>query len=192
MRILGILLLSLLTAAPAPSAGTSAAALVQGRFRLLDARDGKPTASADFKGKVQVVFFGFTHCRLTCPVGLQRLAQVLDALGGDAGQVVPLFITTDPKRDTAGLMRDYAANFSAQIIPLVGSEKAIHAAMRSFRLEAEKVEMRSEDEYQMEHPAIFYVMDKNGRFATTLPSNGDAKELATRIRSLLKRGKVRR
>lgn len=185
MKALAVLLLLCL---PGLSSGSdsSAESLVKGKYRLSDARGGKTVTSADFKGKVQLVFFGFTHCRLTCPVGLARLGRTLEALGDARSQVVPLFITTDPRRDTPAVMKAYVANFPGGIIPLVGSPNALAAAMRSFRLEAQKTEAKSEDDYQMDHPAIFYVMDRNGRFAMTLPSNGEPEELAGRIRGILK------
>lgn len=177
--------LVLLLASALPGAGT--ADLISGRFKLSDARDGKAVSSATYHGKVQLVFFGFTHCRLVCPIGLHKAAQALDLLGEDAAQVAPLFITTDPARDTPKLMREFTANFSPAIVPLVGTRRAIDAAMRSFRLEAQKVEQKSADEYQMDHPAIFYVMDRQGRFVRTLPSGGNTADIAAQLRKELSR-----
>lgn len=167
------------------AASLQAAPLVKGGFRLTDVRDGRTVTAASYAGRVQLVFFGFTHCRLTCPTGLSRMAGMLEALGKDADKVVPLFITTDPKRDTPALMQEYAAAFSPRIIPLHGSPIALAAAMRSHRLEAEKVEEAPDGSYQMDHPAIFFVMDRQGRFIETMPSGGDPKELARRLRKHL-------
>jgi protein SCO1/2 len=167
--------------------GLTASPLVKGGFKLQDARDGKAVTQASYAGRVQFVFFGFTHCRLTCPTGLHRMAQALELLGAEADGLAPLFITTDPARDSPALMKEYAAAFSPRIIPLVGSERAVQAAMKAFRLEAEKVEVVSEDEYQMDHPAIFFVMDRQGRFIETLPSRAAPEELAARLRSALAR-----
>ncbi len=161
------------------------AARIQGEFHLNDARNGKPLRSADLRGKVQLVFFGFTHCALTCPVGLSRVRDALAELGADADKVAPIFITTDPARDSARVMREYAANFDPRIIPLVGDKKAIAASMRSFRLEAQKTAVKSALDYQMDHPAIVYLMDAEGRFQGVLPSNGSSKALARRIRQIL-------
>ncbi len=167
--------------------GLTAAPLVKGGFKLKDARDGKAVTQASYKGKVQLLFFGFTHCRLTCPTGLARLAATLQALGPDADQVAALFVTTDPQRDTPALMAEYAAAFSPRIIPLHGSPRALAEAMRSHRVEAERVEEAPDGSYQMDHPAIFFVMDREGRFVETLPSNGKAEDLAGRLRKVLKR-----
>jgi len=169
----------------APVWAGEGAARIRGEFHLRDARDGKALSSADLRGKVQLVFFGFTHCALTCPVGLSRVRDALTELGVDAGRVAPLFITTDPVRDSAGVMREYAANFDPRIIPLVGDKKAIAAAMRSFRLEAQKTAVKSALDYQMDHPAIVYLMDAEGRFQGVMPSNGSPKTLARRIRQIL-------
>lgn len=166
-----------LQAAPGP--------LVKGGFRLVDVREGKIVTQAAYAGKVQLVFFGFTHCRLTCPTGLGRMAGILEALGKDADKVAPLFITTDPERDTPALMAEYAGAFSPRIVPLHGSKRALAAAMRAHRVEAEKVEEASDGSYQMDHPAMFFVMDRQGRFLETLPSGGDVKDLTRRLRKHL-------
>jgi protein SCO1/2 len=169
------------------ASGLAAEPLVKGGFRLRDARDGRTLTQADFRGRVQVIFFGFTHCRLVCPTGLQRLAGALEALGAEADQVAPLFITTDPRRDKPAVMREYAAAFSPRIVPLYGSEKAVQAAMRAHRVEAEKVEEDPEGGYQMDHPSLFFLMDRQGRFIGTLSSYERPEALAEGLRKALRR-----
>lgn len=188
LRRLGILVMTVLWGGALLASArdeANGASRVKGEFALMDARTGKAVASKQLRGKVQLVFFGFTHCALTCPVGLSRVRDTLKELGPDAARVAAIFITTDPERDTAQVMRDYVANFGPEIIPLVGGKKAIAKAMRSFRLEAEKTAIKSGDDYQMDHPAIFYLLDGQGHYVTTLPSNGDPPALAKQIRVLL-------
>lgn len=179
MRRLAALLLLALLAAAAP-----AAPLVQGKFKLSDVRSGRTVDQDSYQGRLRLVFFGFTHCRVTCPVGLARLGEALRLLGKDARHVAPLFITIDPDRDTAAVMKDYAANFHADIIPLRGAPKAVQAAMRSFRLESQRVD-EGGGGYQLEHPALIYLMDRDGGYLDALPSSGDAAALVRRVRQAL-------
>jgi protein SCO1/2 len=177
-RAAAILLLALLAAA------AGAAPLVQGRFKLSDTRSGKTVDQNSYKGRLRLVFFGFTQCRVTCPVGLARMGEALRLLGKDAAHVAPIFITIDPSRDTAAVMKDYAAAFSADIIPLRGSPAAVAAAMRSFRLESQRVD-EGGGSYQLEHPALIYLMDRDGAYLDALSSSGDAAALVRRVRQAL-------
>ena len=113
--------------------------------------------------------------------------MTLAALGKDANEVQALFITTDPKRDTAKVMRDYISNFGGDIAGLVGTPKEIEMAMKSFRMVATKIDIENEAIYQMDHPAIIFFMDKDGKYLQTLPSSGKAEDLASEIRQVLKK-----
>lgn len=170
----------------AVSAGLSAAnptPTIRGRFDLFDAKSGQRVTQASYAGKPRLVFFGFTHCPLTCPLGLNTLDKVLARLGKDAAKVEVLFITVDPKRDTAERLRLYMEAHDERMRPLTGSPRAVAAAMRDFRLEAER--MGKGEDYVFEHPAIIYLMGKEGEYLKSLPSNGDAKELANEVRARL-------
>jgi protein SCO1/2 len=178
-----MLFLSLVLALPLPT--RAAAPLVQGRFDLSDARNGQRVTQASYPGHLRLVFFGFTRCRGTCPRGLDRLKKTLDLLGPQAAQVAAFFIGIDPGRDTAADLAAYAANFDTRIVPLAGKPQALAAAMKSFRLEAQKV--GSGGDYQLEHPAIIYLMDRQGRFLETLSIWDEPKDLAARIQKALSR-----
>jgi protein SCO1/2 len=166
------------------AANALGAPLIQGRFQLKDARDGHAVTQASYQGRLRLVFFGFTHCRVTCPVGLARLGEALRLLGKDADHVAALFISIDPARDTAAVMKDYAAAFHPDIVPLTGSPKAVAAAMRGFRLESQRVD-EGGGSYQLEHPALIYLMDEGGAYLDVLPSGGDAAALVRRVRQAL-------
>lgn len=179
MRLFMALMLALAPALP------SSQPLIKGGFKLSDARSGRAVSDADFHGKIQLVFFGFTHCPLTCPIGLQRMAEALKLLGPQSSKVAPIFITIDPERDDARTMREYAAAFNPAIVPLLGSREATHLAMRSFRLEAQRTEVKSGSEYQMDHPALFYVMDAKGKYLQTLASGADPRDLAAALKKII-------
>ena len=97
--------------------------------------------------------------------------------------MAPLFITLDPARDSAAVVRDYAAQFSPAILPLRGTPQATAAAMRAFRLQSEKYQATSEIDYQLDHPALFFLLDPQGRYLRTLSSNLPPAELAKELRA---------
>ncbi len=176
--------LGLLAALAARSWGASSTPPIEGRFDLRDASSGARVTQESYQGRYRLVFFGYTHCPLTCPLGLHTLSRVLSDLGPDAKSVAALFITIDPARDKADVVRRYLAGFDPRITGLVGGPAAIAKAMRSFRLEAERVPGSGGDVF--EHPAIIYVMDRRGHYVDVLPSAGDPATLAARLRIILK------
>ena len=146
----------------APSPIGPAAAAVGGPFRLED-QNGKPVSDADMKGRPFLVFFGFTHCPDICPTTLFEMSQVMRALGPDADRTGALFITVDPERDTPAVMRDYLSNFDPHLRGLTGDQTSINAAAKAYRVYAKKVPLENGD-YTMDHTAVVYLMDKDGRF----------------------------
>jgi len=139
-----------------------ALAAVGGPFHLVD-QDGKPVSDEDMKGRPFLVFFGFTHCPDICPTTLFDMSQVLHTLGPDAGRIGVLFITVDPERDTPAVLKDYLSNFDPHLRGLTGDPAAVNAALKAFRVYAKKVPLEGSD-YTMDHTAVVYLMDKNGRF----------------------------
>jgi protein SCO1/2 len=152
----------LLVTGYAPSPVGQAVAAVGGPFHLTD-QDGKAVTDADMKGKPFLVFFGFTHCPDICPTTLFDMSQLMKALGPDAERTGALFITVDPDRDTAKVMKDYLSNFDPHVRGLTGDPAAINAAIKAYRVYAKKVPLENGD-YTMDHTALVYLMDKNGRF----------------------------
>jgi protein SCO1/2 len=142
------------------SAPTSSA--IGGPFTLTD-QDGKTVTDADFKGKPQLVFFGYTHCPDVCPTTLFEVSEVLHALGGDADKARALFISIDPERDTPSVLKDYLSSFDPHLRGLTGTVDQITAAEKSYRVYAKKVP-GTNGEYTMDHTALVYLMDKQGRF----------------------------
>jgi len=146
----------------APSPIGPAAAAVGGPFRLED-QNGKPVSDADMKGRPFLVFFGFTHCPDICPTTLFEMSQLMRALGPDADRTGALFITVDPERDTPAVMKDYLSNFDPHLRGLTGDQASINAAAKAYRVYAKKVPLENGD-YTMDHTAVVYLMDKDGRF----------------------------
>jgi protein SCO1/2 len=140
-------------------AGTAA---IGGPFSLTD-QNGQPFSDKDLKGKLFLVFFGFTHCPDVCPTTLFEISEVLRNLGPEADHTAALFISVDPERDTPAAMKDYLANFDPHIRGLTGDAAALDAVARAYRVYYRKVPLEGGD-YTMDHTAIVYLMDKAGRF----------------------------
>jgi protein SCO1/2 len=145
-----------------PSPIGQAVAAVGGPFHLED-QNGKVVSDADMKGKPFLVFFGFTHCPDICPTTLFDISQVMKALGPDADRTGALFITVDPERDTAAVLKDYLSSFDPHLRGLTGDRPSIDAAMKAYRVYAKKIPLENGD-YTMDHSAVVYLMDKDGNF----------------------------
>src|SRR6201996_5664035 len=137
---------------------------IGGPFHLTD-QNGKAVTDEDLKGKPFLVFFGFTHCPDVCPTTLFDVSEVFRALGPDAKKLRALFITVDPERDTPAVLKDYLSSFDPRIICVTGDEASITAAEKAYRVYAKKVPVDG-GEYTMDHTAIVYLMNKDGRFVT--------------------------
>ena len=114
-----------------------------------------------------LVFFGFTHCPDICPAELQVMSQSLDALGPKAEEVVPIFITLDPERDTPAVMAAYVKNFGSRFVGLTGSPEAVAAAAKAYRVAYSKFqERRVSSDYSVDHSALVYLMGRDGEYVT--------------------------
>lgn len=129
-------------------------------FHLLDT-DATPRRLSDYRGKVTITFFGFTHCPDVCPTALMKLALVMKQLGSLADKVQVLFVTLDPDRDTPAELKSYVAFFDPRFVGLTGSNAQIYAAATSFSVHYAKVGRGSD--YSIDHSTGVYVCDTTGR-----------------------------
>jgi protein SCO1 len=160
---------------------SSGAALIGGPFSLVGA-DGKPVTDRDFRGRYMLIFFGFTHCPDICPAELQVVAQALEQLGDKAKKVVPIFITLDPERDTPEAMANYVKSFGPNFVGLTGSPEAIAAAAKAYRVAYSKVENKeSAGDYSVDHSALVYLMDPEGRYVTHFSYGLSADQMAEKL-----------
>ena len=164
---------------------SSGAALIGGPFSLVGA-DGKPVTDRDFRGRYMLIFFGFTHCPDICPAELQVIAQALEQLGDKAKTVVPIFITLDPERDTPEAMANYVKSFGPNFVGLTGSPGAIATAAKAYRVAYAKVENKdSAGDYSVDHSALVYLMDPEGRYVTHFSYGLSADQMAEKLEKLL-------
>jgi protein SCO1/2 len=159
--------------APGPSA-------IGGPFSLID-QHGKPVTDQDLKGHPALVFFGYTHCPDVCPTTLFDVSELLRALGPDAGRAAALFITVDPERDTAPVIKDYLSSFDPHLRGATGEPKAVEAAEKAYRVYAKKVPGENGD-YGMDHTALVYLMDKQGRFVAPFSLKRRPEDAAAELR----------
>ena len=164
---------------------SSGAALIGGPFSLVGA-DGKPVTDRDFRGRYMLIFFGFTHCPDICPAELQVIAQALEQLGDKAKTVVPIFITLDPERDTPEAMANYVKSFGPNFVGLTGSPEAIAAAAKAYRVAYSQVKNKdSAGDYSVDHSALVYLMDPEGRYVTHFSYGLSADQMAEKLEKSL-------
>jgi len=169
---------------PKGAAGTMLAGAIGGPFHLVD-QNGKPFSDADLKGKWRLVFFGYTHCPDVCPTALNDIALALDKLDkAKRGEVGVVFITVDPERDTEAVLKSYVESFDAPIEALTGSSEAVAEAAKAYRVYYAK-HPRPDGGYDMDHSAVIYIMDPQGRFTATFTPDTTADAMATRLLKLL-------
>ncbi len=181
------------------TARSATAPAIGGPFALVD-HHGRAVTQADYRGKLMVITFGYTFCPDVCSTGLYKIGQALDALGEDAGQVHPLFITLDPERDSAEVLADYLGNFHPALIGLTGSPGQIEAVAKAYLVYYAKAppahshedggEGRHEHaneggDYLVDHVTTTYVMGRDGGFREVLSHGASAENLAAAIRKHL-------
>lgn len=147
--------------------------------------DGRTRSLADFKGKVVVVFFGYTQCPDVCPATMAELAEVKRSLGADGARVQGLFVTVDPARDSAELLKAYTANFGPDIVGLRGTPEQTTAAAKEFKVFFNKVPGKTDTSYTMDHTAGSYVFDAKGRVRLFTRYGSGAQALADDLKILL-------
>ncbi|WP_395405832.1 SCO family protein [Pseudoduganella sp. UC29_106] len=131
-------------------------------FALND-HTGKPVTLDSYKGKVVVLFFGFTQCPDVCPTTMAEMAGVMKELGPQADQVQVLFATLDPERDTKELLAQYVPSFDKRFVGLYGTPEQIAATAKEFKVFYQKVPGKTPDSYTIDHTAGSYVFDKQGK-----------------------------
>lgn len=153
-------------------------------FALTD-HNGKPRTLADFKGKVVVMFFGYTQCPDVCPTTMVEMANVVRELGPAGKDVQVLFVTIDPERDTPALLKQYVPAFNPTFLGLYGDAAATARTAKEFKVYYAKVPGATPDTYSMDHTAGSYVFDRNGKLRLFLRHGKGAASIVPDLRQLL-------
>lgn len=158
---------------------------VGGDFALIN-HAGERVTESDFRGSYMLVYFGYASCPDVCPTELARMAAAVDMLAGEApaaaAQVVPVFVTVDPARDTQAVLEDYVAAFHPRMVGLTGSDAAINDIARDYRVYYAKGETVDEDFYLMNHSSYIYLMGPEGDFVTMFKGGAAAEDIAAALR----------
>jgi protein SCO1 len=163
--------------------GVTAPAAIGGPFQLTD-QGGATFTEKDLQGRPTLIFFGFTHCPDVCPTSLFEISEVLRAMGKDADRVNALFISVDPERDTAAAMKDYLSSFDPHLKGLTGDAASVQKVITEYRVYAKKVPLKDGD-YTMDHTALIYLMDRDGKFVAPFNLNRKPEEAASDLKRYL-------
>jgi protein SCO1/2 len=189
--VLGTALLFLLSGCFAPRLrpyvyhGEVQQSLVKAPDFTLTGADGKTLSLSDFRGKLVVLYFGYTFCPDVCPTTMAALAQAMRELGAKADDVQVIMVTVDPERDTPDKLNAYVSAFDPRFIGLSGTPDQIAGVAKAFGVYYEKHAGSSADTYLIDHTATTTVIDKEGRIRLIWPYGTAAEELAADIDHLL-------
>ena len=163
--------------------GVPAPAAIGGPFQLTD-QSGTTVTDKSLQGRPSLIFFGFTHCPDVCPTSLFEISEVLRALGKDADRVNAYFVSVDPERDSKEAMKDYLSSFDPHLKGLTGDPEAIAKMLTTYRVYAKKVPLKDGD-YTMDHTALTYLMDRDGKFVAPFNLNRTPEEAAADLKRYL-------
>lgn len=164
-----------------PAAPPLAGARIGGPFTLVD-ETGKTVTEGDFAGKYRIVYFGYTFCPDVCPVDMRNLMLGLKAFEAEAparaAKVQPIFVTTDPERDTPAVLTDFTNAFHPRLIGLGGTAEQVKAAMKAYAVYAQKGEKRPDGGYLVDHSRVALLMGPKGEPIAMLPHDGTPEDIA--------------
>src|SRR5256884_5221141 len=161
----------------------TAPAAIGGPFQLTD-QASQSVTDQNLKGRPTLIFFGFTHCPDVCPTSLFEISEVLRAMGKDADKVNAWFVSVDPERDTTAAMKDCLSSFDPHLKGLTGNPEAVTKVLSAYRVFSRKVPLKDGD-YTMDHTALVYLMDKDGRFVAPFNLKRSPEDAATDLKRYL-------
>jgi protein SCO1/2 len=161
----------------------TAPAAIGGPFQLTD-QAGQSVTEQNLQGRPTLVFFGFTHCPDVCPTSLFEISEVLRAMGKDADRVNAYFISVDPERDSTAAMKDYLSSFDPHLKGLTGAPADVAKVTTEYRVYAKKVPLKDGD-YTMDHTALVYLMDRDGKFVAPFNLKRTPEEAAADLKRYL-------
>ncbi|ETI44234.1 hypothetical protein F443_11081 [Phytophthora nicotianae P1569] len=158
--------------------------MLGGPWTLVDCDTGRAVTDASFRGKLSLLYFGFTHCPDICPNELVRIGDVLDKLEIDKGEVVPLFITVDPKRDTIAQMQAYKVDFHPEFKMLTGTREQVADIAQAYRVYFSKADENDDDDddYLVDHSIVMYLVGPDGEFLDFFTQNTRVEDIAAKIK----------
>lgn len=159
-------------------------------FTLID-QHGERRSLSDFRGKLVLLYFGFTHCPDVCPTDLMEMGNLIRSLGPDGDRLQPVFITLDPERDRREMLLPYVASFHPRFVALTGSEDEIRRVAVSYKVFFEKVRPPGTSMYLIDHSAFIFLLDGEGGFVTLFPPGTPHDRMAVMVREHLAADRAR-
>jgi protein SCO1/2 len=157
---------------------------VGGPFALVD-HTGRTRTDADFRGKLLLLYFGYTSCPDVCPADLMAITGALDLLGPPGEDVQPLFVTVDPERDTVAHLADYVTSFHPRLIALTGDGAAIRALALAYKVFFARVAAPDGTDYAVDHTAFIYLVGRDGKYLGFFPPGTTPERIAEVVRQHL-------
>ena len=157
---------------------------IGGPFDLID-HAGRRRTDADFRGKIVLIYFGYTHCPDVCPTELQALSLALDMLGTEGDAVQPIFITVDPERDTPSQLADYMMSFHPRLVALTGPHSAIRKVALAYKVYFARTSPAQNGDYAVDHTGFIYLVGKDGHYCGFLPPGTPPEQIVGIVKSQL-------
>jgi protein SCO1/2 len=184
MKIVALAFAAAFVAFISTAASFASPPAIDGQFAL-DTLDGRSVTKSDYRGKWLLVYFGYTSCPDVCPATLTELGQALKELGPAAKRVQAIFITVDPVRDTAPVLKRYLKAFDPRIVGLRGDGDATEAAAKSFHVYY-RARSFGHGQYTVDHSSYVYVLDPKGRFVQLLAPDSPGHRIAEDVKKLVR------
>jgi cytochrome oxidase Cu insertion factor (SCO1/SenC/PrrC family) len=159
-------------------------AAIGGSFSLTD-QNGDRVTEQSFRGKLMLIYFGFVFCPDACPTALSAMTDAIEQLGPGGEDVVPVFITVDPERDTVAVLKDYAEAFHPRLKALTGTPEEIAQVAKAYRVYFRKAEESAPGEYLVDHSSIIFLMGRDGRYRTHFTHFAPPEQMAAEIKKRL-------
>ncbi len=165
----------------------TAAAEIGGPFALTD-QSGKRVTDKDFRGRYLLIYFGYTFCPDVCPTELNAMARAMEILGEEGKNIVPVFITVDPARDTVAVVKDYVAAFHPRMVGLTGSEAEVTAAAKAYKVYARRAPGTKEGaaDYLVDHSSLLYLVGPEGKVIALFKGGTRPEVMAKELARLMK------
>jgi cytochrome oxidase Cu insertion factor (SCO1/SenC/PrrC family) len=157
---------------------------VGGPFELID-QTGHKRTDRDFRGKLLIVYFGYTYCPDVCPTDLMQIGLAIDKLGAAGALVQPLFISIDPERDTPSVLADYISMFNPRIVGLTGTPAQVQSVADAYKAYYSKVFAEGSTTYLIDHTGLIYLMGRSGEYVGFFPPGTSADRIVEIIRGHL-------
>ena len=159
---------------------TATGTQIGGSYSMVD-QDGKPVTDETYHGHYLLYFFGFTNCPSVCPTEMSKITLALSIMGKKADNIKPVFVTTDPDRDTPAVVKEYISHFHPYFVGLTGTQDQVTHMEKLFKVYAAKVDTGDPDNYQVDHSAYSYFFDTDGHFVDVFSADTSAQDMADRL-----------